>query len=284
MIPIRCRSLAFAIVVTLLLAGVAQSAPSRVEVVTRGPQAQEPGLAQADEDPGKPGTQVKPRAGGSHGFPADVIVHDENGHNDVRSVNVTILRADNATVHKAAVAASKLSASGTRATWRATVTMNSSDEPGTYIIRAAALDRDAAVSLAWTNFTYEPLAALTLARENVSLAPAGSMGFQPGADTSATPVGVNVTNGGNVPVNLTLSATPLSNATHGASMPASSLQASRTTNASDGIALAGTSQTLPGGSIAADATVPLYFSVRVPQGLRAGEYVGELTVGAIAAG
>ncbi|HET6405153.1 MAG TPA: hypothetical protein VFH78_10935 [Candidatus Thermoplasmatota archaeon] len=279
---LRARAFAFLVVAAILLAGLAQSAPSRVEVVARAPQAQRPDASSGDDDPSRPGTQVNPRAGGPRQFPTDIILDDENGHNDVRRVTVTVLKADNVTIHRQAVDAAKLSASGTRATWRATVTMASNDTPGTYILRAEAIDRDSAVSLAWTNFTYEPLAALALAQENVSLVPTGSAGFAPGA-AETTPVAVNVTNGGNVPVNVTLAATALSNATHESSVPPSSLRAARWQNMSSPVALSTSAQTVPGLSIAANATAPLYFSMQVPAGLRPGVYVGELTVSAVAA-
>lgn len=279
----RYRCFAFLLVVTLIVAGVAQSAPSRVEIVARGPQAQQPDTSSADDDPGKGGTQINPSAGQTRGFPADVIVYDANGHNDISRVNVTVLRSDNVTVHQSGIEATKLSGGGTRATYRATVTMASDDEPGLYILRAAALDRDAAVTFAWTNFSYEPLAALTLDRESVSLAPAGSTGFEPGSDTTETPIEVDVTNGGNVDVDLTLAASALSNATYQASMPPSSLLASRSSNMSSALALETTAGTLTGPSISPNATAALYIGVQVPAGLRPGDYVGELTVGAVAA-
>ena len=279
----RAKTFALALACGLLVAGLAHGAPSHVEIATRGPQAQQPDLAQGDEDAARPGTQVRPRAGQPHGFPADVIVHDENGHNDVRRVNVTLLRADNATVHRAPVEASKLSGSGTRATWRVTVTMLSDDPPGEYILRAAVVDRDAAVTLAWTNFTYEPLAALAVATSRISLGPSGSGALEPGADGTSAPAHVNVTNAGNVAVDITLAATDLANATHGASIPASSLLASRTSDVSSGLALSEATQTLPGASLASNETAPVWMGLRVPPGLRPGDYVGELTLGAVAA-
>lgn len=277
----RTRSLVVALLAVLLVAGLAQSASSRVDVPARPPHAERPDTSGSDEDAARPGTQVTPRAGAKRDIAVDVRASDDNGHNDVRAVNVTVLRADNATVHASAVDGAKLSGSGKRSTWRATVTMSYDDPPGEYILRAAVLDRDAAVTFSWTNFTYDALAALTLDDESVSLAPSGALGLYPGE--RGAPIGVNVTNAGNVAVNLTLSATPLANATREASVPASSLQASRSSAMSSAIALSGSAQTVPGGAIAPKETAPLYLSVNLPEALRSGDYAGELTVGAIAA-
>lgn len=277
--------LALGAVALLAGASAAEAQVSQVAVRNRAPQAQLPDAAAADVDAARPGVQVAPRAGALRSVPVQLPVDDDNGHNDVTRVLVAVYAADRATLHAAAVEAGKVSGSGKRGVWAANVSMRHHDPPGLYWLQAEARDRNGNAHAAWSNFTYDALAAVRLDRDEVLLNHGGApdASVPPGTDTHAGPVPVNVTNQGNVEIDVGFSGTNLTNATSGERIPIGNLHLSLAPNMTAEEAFAEQTTILAASRVAvgADSRRAAYLAIHVPQGLPSGTYTGSVVITAM---
>lgn len=183
----------------------------RADVAKKGPMETDNDLTVNDDDGTTVGVQVNPSAGTSRTVQVTVTVDDDNGHNDVSTVEVTIMKPDNATVQVSTSTASKQTGNGKRGTYSYNFNMQYFDAAGTYHVNATVTDRDGLTETAWASFEWQELAALALSTSSVSLNPDGnaSMSVNPDSDTHGNPATVTVENHGNVKIDLQYSGTNL---------------------------------------------------------------------------
>lgn len=256
----------------------------QTEVSKRPPTAGPPDLSDNDDEPGQPGISVRPTSGSARSVSLSVPVDDENGHNDVDSVTITVYKPDNSTVHVSPVSGSKASGTGRQAVYDALFDMEFHDPAGTYHVKIETTDRDGQTDTSWGDFIYEELAAVSFSTSTVSLNPGGdeNAAIQPGDDTRDNPSTVTLSNTGNVPIDAELSGTDLDNSDSSASIPVSSIVYSLNETFETETTLSGSTQTLDldltaGGS----SSKTLYFAADIPTGIPADEYQGTLSLAAV---
>lgn len=289
------RYLAFILALLLIAMAIAPIAAAgnhsnardkQAEVSQRPPSAGPPDLSDNDDSPGEAGVHVQPTAGSDRSVSLSSTVADDNGHNDIAGVSVTVYAPDNTTQHIATFPASKASGTGKQAVFNALFDMSHHDPPGTYYVKVEATDRDGQTSISWTEFIFEELSAITVAESTVTLNPDGNSEsvITPGNDTRETPSIVAFTNAGNVPINAELSGTDLTNIDASATLPVSSIVYSQSDTFDPETALSEAAEILtlnlsPGAS----SSVNIYFAIDIPLGLPADTYNGTMTLSAIKA-
>lgn len=221
--PIDAQRIAVAIVVAFLvlaplvpittLASHAGNHPSsKGNVDNKGIASAKPDLSSNDDDPGAAGVQVTPLSGKTKTVSVSVDSKDPNGHNDVKWVNVTVYKPDNATVHITKSSASKSSGSAKTATHSYSFGMKYWHDPGTYHVKVVSTDRKGVSETSWSSFDYAELSAISM---NVSTASFddgdGDGSLDPGDVTHATPINMTVENEGNVQIDLSFNGTDATN-------------------------------------------------------------------------
>lgn len=233
---------------------------------------------------------VTPTAGATTSVSTTVVVTDLNGHNDVTSVAVEILKPDSSTTHVASASATRTSASATSATYTRTFTMAYHDAPATgsstYKVKVTVTDAAGATGTNVADlavFNYAELAALSLGSETMEF----GTDVAPGATSSA--VASSVANRGNVRVDVQVSGTALAHDTVAdASIPVSSVAYSTSSDMSGSAALSGSATTLTDFDLAtgSSSAKDLHWTISVPSGdsqyVPSGDYTGTLTLGAVA--
>lgn len=280
------------VILLLALAVVSESSASssrgpqmKLRVAQMTPAGETPTTTGADDDPSSPGTQVNPASGTSRSISVDVTASDDNGHNDVTGVTVTVYKSDQTTEHVVSTAATKSSGSGKSATWTGTFSMAHHDAPGEYWVKAVVSDRDGGTSTKWSNFTYQSMSALSVATASVSLNPAGDTdrSLNPGDSSHGEPSIVNLTNAGNTVIDFEYYGTDLTNASTGEAIPIGNVHLSLSPDMSSETPFASTATTMrtfdlqPG----ADSVGSIYLAIHVPSTLRSGDYSGSLTISAV---
>lgn len=258
----------------------------KADVATRPPSAGPPDLAGNDDTPGEPGVQVQPSAGGTRGLAVSTSVQDENGHNDIEEVTLTVYKADGTTVHVAPIPATKASATGKQAVYEALFQMQYHDPPGTYHVKFEATDRDGASSTSSSEFIFEELSAVAMGTDTLLLNPDGDEGtaIAPGDDTRGNPSIATFTNAGNVPIDAELSGTDLSNADGSAALAVERIVYAESDTFDPETTLTATpTRTALNLAPGASSSIPIYFAADIPDGTAADTYRGTMTLLAVKA-
>lgn len=287
LVPLLVSVLILSILAMPVLAGNHSNARDRVaNVAQKPPSAGAPDLTSDDDDAGTAGVQVQPTAGSTRAVSVQSTIQDDNGHNDIDSVAVTVYESDQTTVHISPAAASKSSGNGRNAVYSITIDMAFHDPPGTYHVKIEATDRDGQTDTSWGQFTYEELAGVDPGTETVSLNPDGdsNTAISPGDDTRDNPSQVTITNSGNVPIDVDLSGTDLDNADSSASIAVGNIVYSDSNTFTTETALSTTATTYslnlsPGAS----SSATIYFAADIPEGTPADTYQGTMTLSAVKA-
>lgn len=228
---------------------------------------------------------VQPQAGSTADVQTAISVSDANGCADVASVEVTVLKPDNSTVHRATAAATEASCSGSNGKWSYTFQMDYFDAPATgddtYFVRVTATDSLGASGTSKGKFHYDELAALGLDRSTFEF------GDDLATGSSSDVVDLGVENLGNVRIDADLNGTDLDHESEDASIPVESVHYSHLADMSDDRSLTHTPTTNatfdldPGQS----SVKSLFWQLHVPSAedryLPAGDYRGTITVGAV---
>ena len=267
------------VTLSLVAAGLAALAPGAASV---GAGAGVNNKAPAIDGVSVPAT-VTPVAGGSVPVLVTATVSDGNGANDLLTVTIQVLKADNS-AYLAAGPATLASATGKVATWTRSFSMAFHDDPGTYKIVVVATDKQAATAdnaAAPQTFAYATLAALNLGASSIDL---GTL--DPGAASAVKTLAVQ--NHGNVRIDVQVNGTALTLASPAASLPVGSLKYGKAVDMSDAAALSATPTAMPAFDLAKGALSlgTLYWQLSVPDGaaqyVPPGSYTGDLTVSAVA--
>jgi hypothetical protein len=270
-----------AIVLTLILVvgGLAALAPTAASV---GAGAAVNNKAPAVDSVAVPAT-VTPTAGSTTAVTATAAVSDNNGANDILSVTIQVLKADNS-VYLAAGPATLASATGKSSTWTRSFSMGFSDDPGTYKVVVLATDKQAATAdnaAAPQTFTYATLVALNLGASSIDLG-----AIDPGAASAIKSLGVQ--NHGNVQIDVQVNGTALTLASPAASLPVGSIKYSKAADMSGAASLSATPTALSAFDLAKGplSLGTVYWQLAVPDGaaqyVPPGSYTGDLTVSAVA--
>jgi hypothetical protein len=232
---------------------------------------------------GLDGGALQPTAGTTTSLTATVVASDTNGATDVTGITVGIVKPDGSTVHVAQSAASLSGNDGLLATYTKTLTMAYHDAAAegasTYKVRATATDAGGLVhvgSLTMAVFNYGGLVALN--------APSVfGLAAVPGGASPATLLTVN--NYGNVRIDAQVSGTDL--AGESASLDVGDVDYSLGADMAGAVPLSESPATLAAYDLApaSGAAKGLYFRLTPTtpaDGLPAGDYVGSLTVTAVA--
>ena len=122
-----------------------------------------------DNDPGLPGVQINPTAGGTTTVSVSIQARDDNGYNDISMVSVVVYKPDGTTVHVPSGDATLSSGNGTHSNWTYNFNMNFYDAPATgaatYTVVATATDSQGATgdnSASPALFNYDELIGLSL--------------------------------------------------------------------------------------------------------------------------
>lgn len=241
-----------------------------------------PASGTTDDDTGTSGLQVNPTSGSTKSVTLKNTITDGNGHNDLASVNMTVYKSDNTTVHVALGSATKETGTSTSSTWARTFSMDYHDDPGTYYMKVEAKDRDGDTHTVWITFTYNTLVALTLSTSTVKLnAGGGTAGVSPGTDTHSNATSVTVTNSGNAVMDLQLSGTNLTNSTNAFAITNVHYSWESGMGNETGLTTSATTNSTFNLAKGASSTKAVYFAVHVPSGIRPGIYTGTMTLTAV---
>jgi hypothetical protein len=287
MVALLSLVLILASLVPVAIAGNHEHArENRANVSQRPPWAGPPDLSDNDDEPGEPGVHVHPNAGGARALNVSVTAEDENGHNDLAGLSVTIYQPDNSTIHIEPLAGTKASATGRQAVFEAQFEMQHYDEPGTYYVKTVITDRDGQTATTWSEFIFQEIAAVSIETESVSLNPGGDdqAPIMPGNDTRDNPTIITISNTGNVPINALLSGTDMTNEDESAALPVSSIVFSTDSGFDPEVALGEDPYELTLGlTRGQDSTGAIYFAVDIPTGLPQDVYRGTMTLSAVKA-
>lgn len=233
-----------------------------------------------DDDSAQPGLQIAPEPGIVRRIVVDVAVEDDNGHRDVRAVQVEVRAPGNTSTFVGPFAAKFESGRGRGATYAAGFDLPSWSAAGVYTVVATIQDAPAARGTGYASFEVLESLALGVGSSDISF---GTL--SPGAVTS--PASVAVSNHGNVAIDLEVSGTALASAD--ASIPAGRI---RTGLSSGGVTspLAIDPMLIPDFDLAPgqDASRLLWFQLHVPSGdeqyVPQGTYRGTIALSAVVSG
>lgn len=254
----------------------------QADVAAKGPENGNSDMSSEDEDGATVGVQVNPSAGSSKTVQVTVTVDDDNGHNDVSKVEVTIYEPDNSTVEVSTGTASKQTGNGKRGTYKYSFNMDYFDEPGTYYVEAVVTDRDGQTETAWAEFEWTELAAVSLNVSTVDLDSGTGGSVDPDSDTHANPSVIEISNDGNVQVDLQYSGTDLTSATVSDEIAVTNVHWSTNSSLTPENSLSTSTQTNTTFDLAPGdgASKSVYVAVHIPN-VRSATYTGTLTFTAV---
>lgn len=271
-----------ALMVILLSAPAwADNVDTQASVSNQAPTVVEVALVE-DDDSGLPGAQIAPTPGASRTLSITARAQDGNGWRDLDSLSLEVTRPDG-TVLASLSATPTGEHSGRTQVYSASFSIDYYEAPGTYTITSDVTDGPGSHGAHTDSFTYQSLLAFALGSSSISFS-AGAL--DPGATSSVA--SVNVINKGNVKFDTQVSGTDLDAVGFDAVIPVGNVKYSADPAMAGEVGLAAAPQTdasfdlSPGAGAARNA----FFDVHVPSGddqfVPAANYVGSVTIGAVA--
>lgn len=241
-------------------------------------------LSASDADSDSPGVQVSPVPGGKAVVRFNVSAEDGNGGADLRRAEVEVRGPDGSVVVPAFSAREKGEPRGRVRQYEGSFELEHYRRAGEYTVHLLLKDRNEASAVANASFHYEELLAISVGVSSISF---GDGALSPGSSTHGKASAIPVRNGGNVPIDLRLSAGPLWTQDRDASIAPDRLKYSRLVDMTDERPLSAAGivdeqfDLAPGASSVRNAHVDIHVPTGDEQYVPAATYTGEITIGAV---
>lgn len=236
---------------------------------------------QGDSDEAAPGVQIAPDASGTTTISLTGRAEDGNGWKDIEKGTIEVVAPDGSSV-EIAEGSPEPQGNGRKRACTFHFALDSASPPGDYTVKLTISDKQQAQRTAETTFTFEEYLALALESGAVSF---GS-GLGPGQTTHADPASLGVKNLGNVPLDLSVSASPLTRVGGDGTIDPGRLRYSTSASMDPEFPLSTSGYLDASFDLAPGSTRLAYLDVHMPTGdeqyVPPGRYIGTITFGGAA--
>lgn len=266
--------------VAAAIPALADEVPSEAKVANEKPVVTGIVFTTPDDDAAESGMQVIPLPGETRTIALEARVKDDNGHADVKRVDLTVFARDNTTTLAGPTAAVLKDSRGRSGTWTASFEVPWWLPPGTYHLRVETGDKPGAKHLGHAKVTILETLAMSVGGSSIAFGD-----LAPGEVTAAYPL--EIRNLGNLPIDLGVAATAL--ASPDAAIPPNRIRAGLAANdATMALGLAPAPLSAFDLEAGPDSRRSVWFQLHVPTGdeqyVPQGDYRGTISVSAEVSG